>query len=119
MAGWTALHVDDVEPGGRGNAVRFMRRELGVEAFGINWFEIPPGVTPPLHDEIDSGQEEVVVVVGGRGVWRVDGEEVEVRRGSFLRFDPHVRRAPRAGPDGLTFVAVGSRPGAYEPRGPF
>ena len=119
MGRWTVVHVDDVEPGGRGNAVRFMRRELGVEAFGINWFEIPPGVAPAMHDETESGQEEVVVVIAGGGVWRVDGEEVKVRRGSFVRFDPEVRRAPTAGPDGMTFVAVGARRGAYEPRGPF
>ncbi len=28
-------------------------------------------------------------------------------------------RLPVAGPDGLTMVAVGARPGSYEPRGPF
>jgi hypothetical protein len=39
--GYTVVHVDDIEGGGPGGAVRFVRRELGVEAFGINWFEIP------------------------------------------------------------------------------
>jgi len=36
-------------------AVRFVRRELGVEAFGINWFELPPGDEGHEHDEADSG----------------------------------------------------------------
>ena len=39
--GYSLAHVDDIEPGGPGGAVRFVRRELGVEAFGINWFELP------------------------------------------------------------------------------
>ena len=45
--------------------------------------------------------------------------EVPVRAGSFIRFDPTTVRCPVAGPDGMTFVAVGSRLGSYEPHGPF
>ena len=58
--------------------MRFVRRELGCEAFGINWFELPPGAPGNEHDETDSGQEEVNVVIAGSGVWRVEGEEVPV-----------------------------------------
>lgn len=99
--------------------MRFVRRVLGVEAFGINWFEVPPGTLGKEHDETSSGQEEVSVVVRGSGHWRVDGTEVPVRAGSFIRFDPESVRCPVAGPDGMTFVSVGSRRGSYEPRGPF
>jgi quercetin dioxygenase-like cupin family protein len=117
--GYSAIHVDDIEPAGPGGAVRFVRRELGVEAFGINWFELPPGGEGREHDEAGSGQEEVSMVVRGSGHWRVDGEDVPVRTGSFVRFDPGTVRCPVAGPEGMTFVAVGARPGAYEPHGPF
>jgi uncharacterized cupin superfamily protein len=77
-----------------------MRRELGVEAFGINWFELPPGVEGYEHDETRSGQEEVAVVVRGSGKWRVDGEDVPARVGTFLRFDPETTRCAIAGPTG-------------------
>ena len=43
--------------------MRFVRRELGVEAFGINWFELPPNAEGHEHDEAGTGQEEVNVVV--------------------------------------------------------
>ena len=119
MTRFSHVHRDDVEPAGPGGAVRFVRRQLGAEAFGINWFEIPPDTEGHQHDETRSGQEEVAVVIGGSGHWIVDGERVDVRAGSFLRFDPEAVRMPVAGPDGLTFVAVGARRGAYEPRGPF
>jgi hypothetical protein len=49
----------------------------------------------------------------------VDGEDVPVRVGTFLRFDPGTTRCPVAGPDGMTFIAIGARPGSYEPHGPF
>ena len=117
--GYSTVHVDDIEGAGPGGAVRFVRRELGVQAFGINWFEIPPDSEGHPHDESSSRQEEVVVVVAGSGAWRVDDTEVPVRAGSFIRIDPGSTRCPIAGSEGLTFVAVGSPPGAYTPRGPF
>jgi len=116
---YSIVNVDEIEPGGRTGAVRFVRRELGLEAFGLNWFELPPGAEGHEHDEVASQQEEVNVVVRGGGTWRIDGEEVSVREGSILRFDPETVRCPVAGPEGMTFLAVGARRGAYEPRGPF
>jgi mannose-6-phosphate isomerase-like protein (cupin superfamily) len=113
------VHADELEGAGPGGAVRFVRRELGVEAFGINWYELPPGTVGREHDEADSGQEEVNVVVRGSGVWRIGDAEVPVRVGTFLRFDPEQTRCPVAGPAGMTFVAVGARRGSYEARGPF
>ena len=117
--GYSVVHVDEIEGAGPGGAVRFVRRKLGVEAFGINWFELPPNVIGHEHDETRSGQEEVSVVVRGGGHWRIDGAEVPVRAGSFVRFDAEATRCAVAGPEGMTFVSVGARPGAYEPRGPF
>ena len=116
---YSIVHVEEIEGTGPGGAVRFVRRELGCEAFGINWFEIPPNMEGVEHDEEGSGQEEVNVIVRGDGVYRVDGEEIPVRTGTFIRFDPGTTRQPVAGPDGMTFVAVGVRRGSYEPHGPF
>ena len=59
------------------------------------------------------------MIIRGSGVYRVDGDEIPVREGTFLRFDPEARRVPVAGPDGLTMITVGARRGSYEPRGPF
>ena len=116
---YSAVHIDDIEGAGPGGAARFVRRQLGVEAFGINWFELPPDTDGVEHDEARSGQEEVLVVVAGSGHWRIGDREVPARAGSFIRIDPGETRAPRSGPDGMTFIAVGARPGSYEPRGPF
>src|SRR5262249_8771783 len=52
--GYSVVHVDDIEPSGPGGAVRFVRRALGVEAFGINWFELPPNTAGREHDETAS-----------------------------------------------------------------
>ena len=94
---FSKVNVDELAGSGPGGAVRFVRRELGVEAFGINWIELPPDAEGREHDETDTGQEE----------------------GDFLRFDPQTQRCPVAGPSGLTILAVGAKRGSYEPRGPF
>ena len=59
------------------------------------------------------------MVVAGTGAWHVEGEEVPVRVGSFVRFDPETVRCPHAGPDGLTFVSIGGVREATSRAGPF
>ncbi len=117
--GYSTINISDIEGEGPGGAVRFVRRVLGVEAFGVNWFEIPPNAPGLEHDETWTGQEEVNVIVRGGGVYRIEGEEIPVTVGTFLRFDPETVRQPVAGPDGMTMIAVGARRGSYEPHGPF
>jgi quercetin dioxygenase-like cupin family protein len=117
--GFSTVNLRDIEPAGPGGMVHFVRRELGAEAFGINWFEFPPGAEGLEHDEADTGQEEVNVVIRGSGVYRIDGEDHPMREGDFFRFDPDTVRRPVAGPEGMTVLAVGSPPGSYAAHGPF
>ena len=117
--GYSKVNLKDIEPSGPGGVVQFVRRELGVEAFGINWFDLPAGVEGYEHSEDESGQEEVNVVIRGSGVYRIEGEEHPAAEGDFFRFAPGTTRQPVAGPDGMTLLAVGARRGSYEPRGPF
>ena len=101
--------------------MRFVRRRLNASAFGINWYELGPGQVGREHDESDTGQEEVYVVVRGLG----DDDASTARScrsgpGRSSASTPKSVRVPTAGDAGLTFVAVGSPPGgSYEPRGPF
>jgi quercetin dioxygenase-like cupin family protein len=113
------VNVHELEGAGPGGAFRFVRRELGVGAFGINWLELAPNSEGHEHDESGSGQEEVNIIIRGSGTYRIDGKEVAVSEGTFLRFDADTIRMPIAGPDGLTMIAVGAPRGSYEPRGPF
>jgi quercetin dioxygenase-like cupin family protein len=117
--GYTVAYVDELEGSGPGGMVKFVRRELGVGAFGINWFDLPPNTEGLEHNESETELEEVNVVVKGSGTYYVEGKEIPVREGTFVRFDPETTRKPVAGPEGMTMIAVGARRGSYEPRGPF
>ncbi len=62
----------------------------------------------------------MIVVLAGSGVLKVEGDELELLPGRFVRLDPETTRVPVAGPEGLTFVTVGSpREAPYVARGPF
>jgi mannose-6-phosphate isomerase-like protein (cupin superfamily) len=111
---YTLVQAVDVEPAF--GVFRKMRVALGVEGFGINQVELPPGASGREHDEGGSGHEEVYVVLAGAGTMAVDGEDVQLRAGTWLRVDAGSTRLPTAGPGGLTFIAVGAPPGrAYTP----
>ena len=84
--GYSVVNVYDLERAGPGGAVRFVRRELGLEAFGLNWFELPANSEGREHDETGSGQEEVNVIVRGTGTYRVDGDEFEWGFQTFHEF---------------------------------
>ena len=114
--GYDYVDVDSLEGEGPGGMVRKVRRAIGARAFGFNYFTIPPGVEGREHDHADANMEEVYVVVRGSGVMRVDGEDVELRPGRFLRVDPASTRVPVAGDEGLEFVTFGAPlDGPYEP----
>ena len=85
---------------------------------GSTGSSLPPGATGLEHDETRSGQEEVLVVVRGSGHWLVDESEVPAHEGDAASESPDAVRCPVAGPDGMTFVAVGSPRGNYRPARP-
>jgi mannose-6-phosphate isomerase-like protein (cupin superfamily) len=114
--GFSYVDVDTLEGEGPGGAVRKVRRELGARAFGFNYFTLAPGVEGREHDHAEQGQEEVYFVVRGGGVMRIDGEEVDLKPGRFLRVDPSSTRVPIAGEDGVEFVTFGAPlEGSYQP----
>jgi mannose-6-phosphate isomerase-like protein (cupin superfamily) len=116
MAGYDIVDVDELEGEGPGGMVRKTRRALGATAFGFNYFVFPPNQEGREHDHSDDGHEEVYFVVKGLGAMRIDGEDVELRPGRFVRVDPDSTRMPISGADGLEFVTFGGPAvGAYEP----
>ena len=113
---YSYVDVESLEGEGPGGAVRKVRRELGGQAFGFNYFTLPPGVEGREHDHAEQNQEEVYFVVRGGGVMRIDGEEIELKPGRFVRVDPASTRVPIAGDEGVEFVTFGAPlDGAYEP----
>ena len=81
-----------------------VRRSLGVECFGLNMVELPPGHSIPEHDETDRDHEEVFYVVEGATTLVADGADHAAPAGTWARFGPEVRRTVRN--DGETTAKV-------------
>jgi uncharacterized cupin superfamily protein len=94
-----------------------VRRSLGVDAFGVNLVEIPPGERIPEHDETDRDQEELFLVLEGSPSLVVDGREIEAPAGTFARLDPHLSRTVVNNGDEPAAVLIVSAPrtSGYEP----
>jgi hypothetical protein len=99
-----------------GGSFKRARAELGVEAFGFQVMDLPPGLEQyPEHDHAESGQEEVFVVMRGGGEIEVDGERHPIDPEVIVRVGPAARRKLWPGPEGMRVLALGGTPGAiYE-----
>ena len=109
----------DIKEIRRPNGWSPIRRELGVQAFGINaWHGDADKVLVGEHDEQPSGHEELYIVAAGAARFTVDGEELDAPVGTvvFVR-DPASRRTAVATAKGTTLLSVGGNPDeAYTPR---
>jgi mannose-6-phosphate isomerase-like protein (cupin superfamily) len=94
MAEWTQFRLEppDVPMSARGKV--FLRNVLGSTGLEISLNVLAPGKGMPfLHRH--QRNDEVYVVIGGRGQFLVDGECIDVKEGSVLRMSPTAARAWR------------------------
>ncbi len=106
--------ISAIPAGGVG--YRLVRRELGIEAFGVNAFTADAGVhLIEEHDETGEGSgrhQELYVVITGRARFMIDGAEHDAPAGTLVFIpDPRSRRSATAVEDGTVALAVGGRAG--------
>jgi mannose-6-phosphate isomerase-like protein (cupin superfamily) len=82
-------------------------------------FTLPPdwdGYPNHNHgsDAFDPDQEEVYIPLSGGATLVADGSEFELRPGTMARVGPDQLRRIRPGPEGIRFVAIGGKPGAFD-----
>ncbi|MBA2630522.1 MAG: cupin domain-containing protein [Thermoleophilaceae bacterium] len=106
--GWA---VGNVEALGEGPGFRKVRRELGVQAYGVNAIEIPPGYETGrhYHDE----QEELYFV--HRGTVELtfgDGASHVLGPGGLARVDAAtVRKVKNVGDEPALYLVTGGKDG--------
>jgi len=92
--GYTIKHRDEFETmEGSGDATwGLARKALGTSAFGFNLVEIAPGGQIPEHNEEESGQVELFIVLEGEAVMRLGGEDHPAPAGTFASIEPPATR---------------------------
>jgi quercetin dioxygenase-like cupin family protein len=117
MGDFTVKHREDFESmEGSGEATwRLARKGLDEPAFGFNVVTIGPGGQIPEHDESESGQHELFVILEGEGVLRLDDEDHPAPAGTFARMSPDTKRTIRNDSDApVTALLIGVHPeGSY------
>jgi quercetin dioxygenase-like cupin family protein len=116
---YTIKHRDEFESmeGSGESTWRLARKALGTSAFGFNLVEVAPGGEIPEHDEGQSGQVELYIVLEGNAVLRIEGKEHEAPAGTFASIDPPATRTILNRSDApVTAMLIGVQPeGGYEP----
>ncbi len=90
---------------------RFMLgKALGLTGCEVSMNSCPPGAFAPfVHSH--KMNEEVYIIVKGKGVFYVDGEEFPVREGSMIRVAPAGMRAIKAD-DALVYICIQANKGS-------
>jgi quercetin 2,3-dioxygenase len=93
------------------------RKALGTAAFGYNLVEIAPGGQIPEHDEAESRQVELYLILEGEAVLRLDGEDHPAPAGTFASIEPAAKRTILNRSEGtVTAMLIGVEPdGGYKP----
>jgi len=117
--GYTIKHRDEFEvmEGSGDSTWMLARKALGTSSFGFNLVEIAPGGQIPEHDEGQSGQHELYVILDGEATLRIAGEEHVAPAGTFASMEPPVSRTVlnRSGAP-VTALLIGVHPaGEYAP----
>ena len=97
-----------------------IRHHFDVRSFGVNaWRGKDGDEVIKRHTEEESGQEELYIVLSGRGTFTVGGDEVDAPAGTVVHIpDPKAERVCIAKEEGTVVLSVGSTVGtAYEPSG--
>jgi hypothetical protein len=121
MASYAIARLDDIGSLADGDfEYRPVRHHLGITSFGVTaWMGAAAG--DPVIDDYDEDSqpaEELFVVVSGRAIFDLDGEQVEVGPGTLVATEPGTRRTAVAVEPATTILAFDGTPGkAYDATG--
>lgn len=85
---------------------RRISEALNVTAFEVYQVELPPGAETVPHNHLDDRNDDVYAIIAGDGWIVIDDQPYPVMPGQFVSVELQHRRHLRAGPHGLTFIAI-------------
>ena len=93
-----------------------LQHALGIDTFGVNLFVAtrPNQELVEEHDERESQQQELYLVLDGEAAFYLDGEEARLREGTAVAVtDPSVRRRAIARTEGTRLLIIGAGADAF------
>ncbi len=103
--------------GGQTSYLLLAKGQFGARQLAVTWVECPPGSEQPLHEH--PTQEQVYVVIRGRGTMMVGNEQQVVESGMLVFVPPRTGHAIRnTGEEPLTYVSATAPPFDPDELGP-
>jgi hypothetical protein len=121
MADYAIARLDEIDTLADGRyRYRPLRHHFGITSFGVTaWVGAAAG--DPIINEYDEDSEpaeELFVVVNGRAIFQLEGEEVEATPGTLIYAQGGTRRTAVAAEPATTILAFDGAPGkAYDATG--
>jgi Cupin domain len=114
MATWAIAELDEIDSLLDGSyRYQPVRHHLGITSFGVTaWVGAAAG--DPIINEYDEDSqpaEELFVVVSGRAIFDLDGQQVEAAPGTLVSTEPGTRRTAVAAEPATTILAFDGTPG--------
>ena len=115
--------IDELElypiEGQEGLTWRPVRRHFDIQAFGVNAYTADQAGQRVVEEHREEGgHEELYVVVSGRAIFMLDGEEYNAPAGTLVHCPPGTPRGAVAAEPGTTVLGIGAKPGeVFKPSG--
>ncbi len=108
MSNYQSFHLDM-------NAGRTeLHNALALTGAEVSLNNLPAGVSIPFV-HAHTHNEELYIVLAGKGTFFIDGEEFEVKEGDCLRVDPKAQRCLKAADDSaLRYLCMQTRANSLE-----
>ena len=120
VAGWTVREIAAIPPVSDGGAEYPtwypLQHALGIDTFGANLFVATRAGQTLVeeHDERDSRQQELYLVLKGTVAFHLDGQETRLDEGSAVAVTtPAVRRRAVAESKGTALLIIGAGPSTF------
>jgi mannose-6-phosphate isomerase-like protein (cupin superfamily) len=95
--------------GGQESYLLLRKGQFGSRNLVVTWVDCEPGGEQQMH--VHETEEQVYIVVRGRGLMKTGDEEQDVSAGTLIFVPPGTAHAIRnTGDDTLTFVSAASPP---------
>ena len=92
----------------------FVKDIIGTTGMEVSFGSLEPGQAVPFFHR-HKQNEELYIVIGGKGVFTLDGNEVEVEAGSIVRVEPQVSRCTKnTGNEPLVYICIQAKAGSLE-----
>lgn len=92
----------------------FVKEVLGTTSMEVSFGSLAAGEAVPFFHH-HKQNEEVYIVLSGKGVFTLDKDEVEVTEGSIVRIEPQVSRCIKCtGGEPLVFMCIQAKADSLE-----